>query len=167
MRRGRRPHFVIGDTPAKLLCAGPVSPDPIVQPSGPGIRWQMPITPTAALVVIPDCDERPEHVVRCDGPDPQLSPEWHAVLPDVLREDAGLFHGVVSWLTSERWIWARERDDLEIVGRGFTDRDRQMSATELHQTNGFIRPRDPHHIRMILGEARSRMATRAAADDEP
>lgn len=159
LRRDQHPAFIIGDAPAKLLSPHP-SAEPMLEPSGAGFRWQMPVTPTTALVVLAQQPDAAEKVLNANAADPTLDTAWRAVLPPMLQRDAAFFHGVMAWRMAERWVWARDRADLERIASGFSDEDRRMAASVLHRTSGFIRANDPHHIRVVLDEATQRLATR-------
>jgi hypothetical protein len=157
-----RPHssdFLIADTAIKLLAAG-ARDLPIFDAGRRGLRWQVPLSPSAALIATDDDGD--DAVVAADAGDPTLDLAWKEVLPDFVFGNAALFHGVTSWQTAERWVWARDPRDLERVGSGFSDTDRRRSGSELHRRIGFVRSDDPAHVRAVLDEARRRLAARAA-----
>ncbi len=157
LKRTRHPLFLIGDAPVKLLSPHP-SAAPIFEPTGPGIRWQVPLTPSTALVVRPPQPGDNEAVVGADAADPTLDQTWCALLPDGVASDAGFFHDLIAWRYSERWVWARDKADLERIGAGFTVADRRMRASELHRTSGFVRATEPQHVRAILDYVAQRRA---------
>lgn len=156
--RGHASEFLIADTAIKLLAPGPHSL-PVFEPGERGMRWQVPLSPSVALVVTDD--DGADVVLAADAGDPTLDLRWREVLPDFVFNDAALFHSVMSWQTAERWVWARDPRDLLRVGDGFSDIDRRRLGSELHRRTGFVRAEDPAHVRAVLDQARRRLAARA------
>lgn len=160
LRRTRHPRFVIGDTPAHLFAAGP-SPGTLVEADDSSIRWQVPLDPGSLLVLTaPNVHpELQDQVVDADGPDPTLEPRWQTVVADAPHaEDAALFHAWVAWGVAERWVWARDKSDLDRLSDWIRDPERREPGSVRQRRTGFFRPDDPAQLRAVVKEVQARRA---------
>jgi hypothetical protein len=158
LRRTQHPRFVIGDTPAHVFAAGP-SPGTLVEADDSSIRWQVPLDPGSLLVLTaPNVHpELQDQVVDADGPDPTLDPRWQAVVADAPHaEDAALFHAWVAWGVTERWVWARDKSDLDRLSDWIRDPERREPGSVRQRHKGFFRPDDPAQLRAVVKEVQAR-----------
>jgi hypothetical protein len=120
LRRSRNPFFVIGDSPAQILQLGPDQQES---------QWLMPLSAKTMLVAFP----RPgaDMVVDADEQDPTLTPTWKTMLAEVGYDNAAVAYGKAMWRLAERWIFARERADLDAISQSLRAEDLDMPASAI------------------------------------
>jgi hypothetical protein len=70
-------------------------------------------------------------VVDADEQDPTLTPTWKTMLAEVGYDNAAVAYGKAMWRLAERWIFARERADLDAISQSLRAEDLDMPASAI------------------------------------
>jgi hypothetical protein len=109
LRRDHAPHLVLGDAPVAIVRPHGLPDFVGVGPATPGAEAQVPLAPYALLSMRDEDDDGTVTVLT----DPVDLGPWPVALSQL------------AWHGSERYVFGRNRSDLEAVANSMTERDRR------------------------------------------